>query len=387
MLIIRLRWKGCLVTFSRLLRATALLLLPCLLQGTAAARAEPITLHDLAGQEVTLPAPAKRVLLGEGRFIQALFLLERRDPASLVSGWMGEFKRLGPEGYAQAAARFPAIGEIPVVGASSAESFSVERALALHPDLVVLSAAGGHSPGKDSEVVAQFRRAGVPVLFIDFRAHPLENTPKSLRVLGQALGRAAQAEEFLAWRQAHMDRFARTLAQAKPEAPAVLMELRAGGGRECCGSPGNGNLGEFIAFAGGTNIGAAVIPGPLGPLNLEYVIAQDPDVYIATGGTSAAGDTAPHVGPGVVPAAAQAGLRGTVARPGISGLTAVREGRAHALWHSFYDSPFNLLAAEALARWLHPTLFADLDPAATLEEMNRRFLAVPMDGTFWTSLK
>lgn len=374
------------MTFPRLLRAMALLF-PFLLQGVAAARAEPITLHDLAGQEVTLPGPAKRVLLGEGRFIQALFLLERQDPVPLVAGWMGEFKRLDPQGYAQAVARFPAIEKIPVVGASSAESFSVERALALHPDLVVLSAAGGHSPGKESEVVAQFRRAGVPVLFIDFRAHPLENTPASLRALGKALGREKQAEEFLAWRQEHMDRIAHTLVQAKPAAPTVLMELRAGGGRECCGSPGNGNLGEFIAFAGGTNIGAAVIPGPLGPLNLEYVIAQDPAVYIATGGTNATDDTAPHVGPGVTPEEAQAGLRGTVARPGIAGLTAVKEGRAHALWHSFYDSPYNLLAAEALARWLHPALFADLDPAATQEEMNRRFLAVPMDGTFWASLK
>ncbi|MDJ0387593.1 ABC transporter substrate-binding protein [Roseomonas sp. E05] len=372
--------------FPRLLRATALLLFACVLQaGTA--RAEPITLHDLAGQEVTLPGPAKRVLLGEGRFIQALLLLERQDPVALVAGWMGEFKRLDPQGYAQVAARFPAAEQIPVVGASSAESFSVERALELHPDLVVMSAAGGHSPDKDSTVVAQFRSAGVPVVFIDFRAHPLENTPKSLRLLGQALGREKQAEAFLAWRQAHLDRIARTLAEAKPAAPSVLMEMRAGGGRECCGSPGQGNLGEFIEFAGGNNIGAAVIPGPLGPLNLEYVVAQDPRVYIATGGTNPADGTAPRIGPGVTPEAARAALRGTVSRSGIASLTAVRQGRAHALWHNFYDSPYNLLAAEALARWLHPDLFADLDPAATLAEMNQRFLAVPLEGTFWVSLK
>ena len=370
----------------RLLRATALLLFACVLQASVA-RAEPITLHDLAGQDVTLPGPAKRVLLGEGRFIQALFLLERQDPIALVAGWMGEFKRLDPQGYAQVVAHFPAAEQIPVVGASSAESFSVERALALQPDLVVMSAAGGHSPDKDSPVVAQFRSAGVPVVFIDFRAHPLENTPKSLRLLGKALGREKQAEEFLAWRQERLDRIGRTLATAKPKASSVLMEMRAGGGRECCGSPGNGNLGEFIAFAGGDNIGAAVIPGPLGPLNLEYVVAQDPQLYVATGGANPADGTAPRMGPGVTEEQARAALRVTVARPGISGLTAVKEGRAHALWHNFYDSPYNLLAAEALARWLHPDLFADLDPAATLAEMNRRFLAVPLEGTFWVSLK
>ena len=372
--------------FSRLLRAMALLLASCVLPAVAP-RAEPIALRDIAGREVTLAAPAKRLLLGEGRFIHALALLERENPVALVAGWMGEFKRLDPAGYAQYAARFPETERIPVVGASSAETFSVESALALRPDLVVLGVEGGHAPGEGSDVVEQFRRAGVPVLFIDFRAHPLRNTASSLRLLGKAIGRERQVEEFLAWQQARMDRIRHALEAAKPERPSVLMEMRAGGGRECCGSPGNGNLGEFIEFAGGDNIGKAVIPGPLGPLNLEYVVARDPEIYIATGGTTVTDGTAPRAGPGVTPEQALAGLRGTTARAGISGLTAVREGRAHALWHNFYNSPYNILALEALARWFHPALFADTDPAATLAEMNARFLAVPLDGTYWASLR
>lgn len=371
---------------SCLLRATALLLVSCVLPALAA-RAEPVALRDVTGREVMLAAPAKRLLLGEGRFIHALALLERENPVALVAGWMGEFKRLDPGGYAQYVARFPETDHIPVVGASSADTFSVESALALQPDLVVLGAEGSHAPGKGSDVVEQFRRAGVPVLFIDFRAHPLRNTASSLRLLAQAIGRAAQAEEFLAWQQARMDRIAHALEEAKPARPTVLMEMRAGGGRECCGSPGNGNLGEFIDFAGGDNIGKAVIPGPLGPLNLEYVVARDPAIYIATGGTSTADGTAPRVGPDVTLDQALAGLRGTTARAGISGLSAVREGRAHALWHNFYNSPYNILALEALARWFHPALFADIDPAASLAEMNARFLAVPLDGTYWASLR
>lgn len=368
-------------------RALALLLLLPMLLLAAVARAEPMVLRDLAGREVTLAAPARRVLLGEGRFVQALALLERKDPTALVAGWMGDFPRLDPAGYAQYAARFPRTRDIPVVGASSADSFSVESALALSPDLVVLAMEGSHAPGKGSDVVEQFARAGVPVLFIDFRAHPLKNTGPSLRLLGQALGREREAEEFLRFQQERLDRIGRTLAEAKPARPTVLMEMRAGGGRECCGSPGRGNLGEMIEFAGGENIGAAVIPGALGTLNLEYVLSRQPAVYIATGGANPADGTAPHLGAGVTMAQAQAALRGTTARPGIAGLEAVRAGRAHALWHSFYNSPYNLLAAEALAHWLHPDLFADLDPAATMAEMNRRFLAVPMDGAFWASAR
>jgi iron complex transport system substrate-binding protein len=368
-----------------MLRRLFLLLSVLLLPGLAAA--DPIRLTDLAGREVVLERPARRVLLGEGRFIHAIALLERQDPTAVVAGWMGEFRRLDPAGYAQYAARFPRVEQIPLVGATTAESFSVERALALQPDLVVLSLGGGHAPGRDSEVVAQFARAGVPVLFIDFRAHPLKDTVPSLRLLGQALGRTREAEAFLAFQQARLDRISQRLTEAKPAKPTLLMEMRAGGDRPCCSSPGHGNLGELVEFAGGQNLGAERIPGVFGQLNLEFVVASDPDVYVATGGGNAGDGTSPVLGTGVTEAKAQAGLRGAAGRAGISGLTALREGHAHALWHHFYNSPYNLLAVEALARWLHPALFADLDPAATLAEMNRSFLAVPLEGTFWTSLK
>jgi iron complex transport system substrate-binding protein len=361
-------------------------LLPTLLGGTISASAEPIPLRDLANREVTLPGPAKRVILGEGRMIAAIALLEREDPTRVVAGWMGEFRRLDPVGFAQLSARFPAAADIPLVGASSAETFSIERALTLQPDLVVLSLEG-HGPGRSSEAVAQFARAGVPVVFIDFRTEPLRNTAPSIALLGKALGREREAAEYLDFVRTHTERIQARLAEGNAPRPTVLMELRAGGGRECCGSPGRGNLGGLIELAGGANIGADIIPGALGPLNLEYVVSRDPAVYIATGGSNGEG-TAPRAGAGVTPEAARAALARTVSRPGIASLSAVRTGHVHALWHSFYNSPFNLLALEALATWIHPELFRDLDPAATLAEMNRRFLPnLPLEGTYWASLR
>ncbi|QRE74998.1 hypothetical protein F1D61_16630 [Methylobacterium aquaticum] len=64
-------------------------------------------------------------------------------------------------------------------------------------------------------------------------------------------------------------------------------------------------------------------------------------------------------------------------------LSAIRSGRAYGLWQGFSTSPVNVLAVEVLAKWLHPDLTGDLDPEATLAELNARFLAVPMDGTYW----
>ncbi len=42
-----------------------------------------------------------------------------------------------------------------------------------------------------------------------------------------------------------------------------------------------------------------------------------------------------------------------------------------------------MLAAERLAQWLHPALFADLDPDKTLAEINTRFLAARIEGPLW----
>jgi iron complex transport system substrate-binding protein len=39
-----------------------------------------------------------------------------------------------------------------------------------------------------------------------------------------------------------------------------------------------------------------------------------------------------------------------------------------------------------MAKWIHPELFADLNPRATLDEINSRFLAVPYRGDYWVDL-
>ncbi len=75
-----------------------------------------------------------------------------------------------------------------------------------------------------------------------------------------------------------------------------------------------------------------------------------------------------------------------LAAPGLSGLTAARDGRVHGLWNFFNAVPLNIVAVEAVARWVRPEIFGDLDPAATLAEINSRFSAIPFDGALWISL-
>jgi iron complex transport system substrate-binding protein len=92
------------------------------------------------------------------------------------------------------------------------------------------------------------------------------------------------------------------------------------------------------------------------------------------------------LGAGVPADVARRSLEHVLQRPKIASLRAVREGRAHAVWHHFYNSPFNVVAVQAMAKWLHPDLFADLDPRRTQEEMYRRFQPIALQGEYWTSV-
>ncbi|SEB87021.1 iron complex transport system substrate-binding protein [Pseudomonas saponiphila] len=366
-------------------RAQRGLLLGLLLLGLPWA-ASAATLTDLAGRQVQVPEKVEHILLGEGRMIYSLSLLEGQNPFARLAGWQGDFRGLDVQGYEAYRKVFPQADQVPLVGGTSAETFSVEKALAVHPDLAIMALSGGHGPSPDSEAVQQLEAAGVAVIFVDFSDHPLSNTVPSMRLLGQALGREQQAEAFIAFYQQSLARVSDTLAKAgKVQQPKIFIDMLAGL-QDCCGSPGTGNFAEMIKLAGGRNIADGRIPGPIGVLNVEYILSSDPDVYVATG-VFAAGQGGVTLGYSATLQQARDSLRQAAQRPPLNELRAVRQGNVHGLWHIFYDSPEHLVAVQALAKWLHPQLFKDLDPDQTRLELYQRFMPIPASGVFATSLQ
>ncbi len=119
---------------------------------------------------------------------------------------------------------------------------------------------------------------------------------------------------------------------------------------------------------------------------MEYVIRQQPDIYIATG-IATPGTPGLEIGYGITAAQTQASLKKQVSRPIAAPIKAVQQKRVYAFWHLFYDSPLNIAALDALAKWIHPELFRDVDPNATLKVINEKFLAVPLNGTYFAELK
>lgn len=353
--------------------------------------ADPITVTDLIGRSVALKAPAKKVILGEGRYIAALGILDRDDPTKRLVGSLGEFKRFDPAGYEQYLRAFPKLSDVPLFGTTSADTVSVEKVIALKPDLAIFGKSGHGPSARTKGLVDKIEAAGIPVVFIDFRDEPLINTPQSMLLLGRLLGREKEAEAFVRFYESELAKVEERLSQSKPERPSVFIEVHVGRDIPCCFTMADGLMGRFIDVAGGRNIAKGLVPRASGTLNLEHLIATQPDIYIGTAiGSPSAIKSAPKfivLGAGVSEDMARASLKRGLDRKGIANLKAVTSGNAHAVWHHFYNSPLNVVAVQAFAKWFHPGLFADLDPDATLKTLFDRFQAVPLEGVYWTSLK
>lgn len=345
------------------------------------ARAD-ISLKDIKDREVVLERPAARLLIDDGRYLVALALIHQ-DPASILAAWPRDINRVGEATYARYARAFPKLEELAVIP-SSAGTFDTESVIAAQPDVAVFSLGAG----PDEAQLAQLEAAGIKVVFIDFFTNPGRNLEPSLALLGQITGREQQAQDFITFRREHMARIAEAVGDpADAERPRVFLEAHAGISEDCCNSPGKGNVGDYITFTGGHNIGADILPRAFGRLSLEYILTANPDIYIATGGPHLARTGGLVLGEGYDEATARAALERMAERPGIAGLKAVQDGRVHGLSHQLLNSPLDILAIEALARWISPDRTTNIDPAVTLREINDRFLAVPLQGTHWIDLR
>lgn len=367
-----------------LLCATALSLFAASL-----AQADTVTLTDIAGRQVQVETPVQRVILGEGR--QAFFtaVLETDDPFARVVGWRDDLREADPDSYAAYVQKFPEIDAIPTFGGFKEGTFDIEQAVSLNPDVMILNLeakAATDEAGYEEKLAA----VGIPIVYIDFREKPFENTMKSMELIGRLYGKEDRAAEFNAFFTAEMDKVRNVIsAQTDLDRPLVFVERAGGYSEDCCMSFGGENFGRMVEEAGGTNMAAPFIPGTFGTVNAEQIVASDPEIVVVTGGNWEAyvpGGAWVGVAPGADLAVAKDKLAGLMQRPAFAGTRAVTSGQVHAIWHQFYNNPYSFVAVQQLAKWLHPKLFADLDPEATLKELHDRFLPVEYRPGYWVSL-
>ncbi|MEO0496164.1 MAG: ABC transporter substrate-binding protein [Pseudomonadota bacterium] len=370
--------------------ATAAAVLSVLMAG--AALAEKIKVVDLAGRSVEVEKGASRVILGEGRMMYSVALLDRKDPFQRVIGWKDDLIKYDPDAYRKFKAKFPEQTEKVVnFGNPYSGDFSVEKVIAEKADLVILD-LGSHFKAQESGVIENLAKVGVPVIFIDFRLNATENTVPSLLLMGRVFDRQDNAQEFIDYYTQQMRKVTLVADQIPAdERPTVFIENAAGWDKDaCCNTFGPYNFGRLVEQAGGNNWGSQRFSTYRGNVSLEAIIASQPDVIVGTGANWA--EDRPEVSAVLLGYDANEAnnakrLSDLAARSGFSDLKAVKDKRFHSIYHQFYNSPYHFVALQALAKWMHPDEFEDVDPQATMAELHEQFLPFDLSGQFWATLK
>lgn len=347
-------------------------------------KAEALTLIDRAGREITLERPVERFVMSEGRYISVLALLRPENPVDGLVGTMSGLGDTDPALEAQLFSKFPSARDITRFGNQSADSVSVEKIIDLAPQVAIFGLSD-HGPGsRAGETIEQLSAAGISVVFIDFRLDPLNNTLPSIELLGRILNAESHAADYSAFYRARMAKIRDRTADLTKR-PSVFLQVHPGR-FECCWGMADGMLGPFVSVAGGRNIADAVAPGPTAQHTAEFLLTENPEVWIGTASGTLeehrTGATPVALGSGMTPEMAAESLGRYLSAPEFQALDAVRQGRAHSVWHNFYNSPFNIVALEAFAKWIHPELFRDLDPQDTMRTILERFTPFGLEGTY-----
>jgi len=347
------------------------------------------TVTDLLGREVKVHLPVRRMILGEGRQLYLVAALDTQNPIERIVGWRKDLIQSDPDTDGAYLRKFTAIASITTFVGFEDGTFDIEQAIAQHPDVIILNIEAQHAT-EDARYIEKLDALGIPVVYVDFRNQPMQNTEPTMRLFGRLLGKEARAEAFIDFRNRQIRRVTDVIAAQQPVRPAVFIERIGGYTDDCCLSFGNENFGLFVDMAGGDNIARGIIPSTFGQLNPEQVIVANPAQVVVTSANWEAFAPGGHwvgVGPGADMTQARHKLAWYTQRPAYAGIKAQDNQAFHAIWHQFYNSPYQFVAIQQLAKWFHPTLFADLDPEASFRELHERFLPVPYEPGYFVSLR
>lgn len=359
-----------------------------ILSGTwpVAAEEQPLTVTDMAGREVRLPALPRRIILLEAHDLLTMSLLHA-DPASLLVGWAA-IDRIDSERLQE---RLLNGHPVSTVGRQSPDTVSLEGLIGLAPDLIVTTAF--MTPQGDADpMVERLKQFGIPVVYSDASsntiagaqaADPISEFKNAMKMWGVLLGASAKANAFIAFYERELAGITARLEGTTSVTTYLEVQSTLD---DCCWAAGRKVWGDLLALAGGQPL-----PGVTAPwfekLSLEYLVSTPHDVYIASGGGWASASR-PAIGPGIDPALGRQGLQRLIdGRPAFDHLPSVRAKRVHGIWTGLITNlPLNILFVAQTAKWLHPEQCVDLDPAAILDRINSDFAAFPIEGPLWASI-
>ncbi|MEA5049855.1 MAG: ABC transporter substrate-binding protein [Oscillospiraceae bacterium] len=219
-----------------------------------AAQDTSVTVTDMAGREVTLAAPAKKLVALTASDCEILYAIGAGD--TLVG--RGEYCDYPDE-------------VLNVQAVQSGNETNIEEIIALAPDAVVMA-----TMAQTEDQVKALEDAGIPVIVSD--AQDIEGVYTAIAMLGAVTGKDAEAAALVSDMKTSFDKITADAAAAKTADKTVYFEvspLEYG-----LWTAGSGTFMDEIAKMLGLTNAFADVNG-WGQISEEQVIERDPD-YIVT---------------------------------------------------------------------------------------------------------
>ncbi|MDO3381802.1 cobalamin-binding protein [Gilvimarinus algae] len=217
------------------------------------AQAAPIEVTDARGKVIRLQQPAERIVALAPHIVENVYSAGAGD--TLVAA-------VSYSDYPPEAAQLPQVGSYKLV--------NYEAILALKPDLVL-----GWASGNGEEAARQLERLGLTVYVDELRS--MEDIAGAIRTLGALAGTSARANQRVdQW----LDRLARLRANYEQAPPVSVFYQVWNDPLQTLN--GEHLVSDVIRLCGGRNIFADA-PALAPKINIESVLARDPDAIVASG--------------------------------------------------------------------------------------------------------
>lgn len=347
----------------------------------SAAHAAQKEITDIQGRTVKIESPSKRVLLAF--YFEDYMAVGSEKAFDNVVGISREaWEGWRPANWKLFVQHRPSLNDIPDVGEVEVQNFSVEKALSLKPDVIVLAKWQYLALGPDVERLEQ---SGIPVVVIDYNDQDLKNHLSSTLILGEITGQQERAKQIADEYKAAIETITSRIEKAGRPKPKVYIEFGDKGPSEYSFSYGKNMWGPMVQTAGGDNIAAPFVEY-WGPLNPEQVLASRPDIVLISGTEKKKNPSAMLIGQGVDRAESVKRLEAFTKRAGWSDLPAVRNKAIHGVYQGASRSITDYPSIQYIAKVAYPDLFKDLNPEANYIDFYKRYLPVVPSGTFYTGL-
>lgn len=369
---------------ENMMKKKSLALLAGLWLLAAPAQAEVVTIKDTLGRDVKVDVPVKRPIL---TFYYPDYIAATGvENFNKVVGISREFwEKFNPGSWSLFAEKIPSLKDIADVGYVVSNTFSLEKALALKPDVVVLPEIQFKALASE---IAKFEELGIPVVAVDFNDQTVEKHTASVRIFGKLAGTEERAEQLAQEYADGMADIKKRVAEAKQAKPTLYFEFGNKGPSEYSFTYGKNMWGAIAEQVGADNISAPFIEN-WGQINPEQFLASKPEVIMISG-TELGHENNPDImsmGINITEEDAQKRLAGFLSRAGWENMPAVQNNRVFGLYQSASRSISDLASAQFMAKALYPEAFADVDPVKTYMDFHKNYLPITPTGTFYIQLK